>query len=283
MSEKRPPEFTNREKDLALELLREPQLLTQRLPADLRRLGLVGETWNAIIFYLAAVTRGFPTPVSILLRGGAGAGKTKFLRILLRLMAPEDIVRFNTLRELRRNRRVDLRSKIVVVTENLSAAQLKTVARQGPVWTPAGESEPVPILLVLTTAEGGEADEALAHQFLTLVLDETVEHQRAVQRQRQEEETSEGQRQVRGRERIWESYQISQRLLQSIEIVNPLASEIRFPDAETRAGKAHAHYLTLLRADAYLQQYRHPLRKDSDGNRCREVTRESVEIVNRAL
>ena len=282
MSEQ-PPEFSDREKALALELLREPQLLTQRFPTDLHRLGLVGETWNGVIFYLAALTRGFPTPVSILLRGGAESGKTKFLRILLRLMPPEDIVQFATLRELRRNRRRDLQNKIVVVTENLSAAQLTTVRRQGPVWTPAGEGEPIPILLVLSTAEGGEAGEALAHQFLTLVLDESSAHQRAVQRQRQEEETFEGRRQKRKRERIWRSYQISQRLLRSIEIVNPLASAIRFSDPQTRAGKTHTHYLALLRAAAYLLQCQYPLKKDSDGTLYGEVNPECVQIVNHAL
>ena len=69
-------EISQRERDQALQWLREPGLI-QRILADYETCGLVGETTNKLICYLACVSRMLPQPLALLIQSGSAAERQR--------------------------------------------------------------------------------------------------------------------------------------------------------------------------------------------------------------
>jgi len=87
MKEKKKQEKIRR---AALSLLADPAFLS-RVCSKLQELGLVGEKQSALVVFLAAVTKVFKKPVSILARGSSSSGKSNLLRLVCQLF-PVDCV-----------------------------------------------------------------------------------------------------------------------------------------------------------------------------------------------
>ncbi len=69
------PTMTEAERESALELLRDPQLL-DRILADFDICGLIGERTNKLIGYLAAVSRKLDRPLALVVQSSSAAGKS---------------------------------------------------------------------------------------------------------------------------------------------------------------------------------------------------------------
>jgi DNA primase len=76
----------------ALAFLRDPQLLT-RIVADIERVGLVGEPSNALVAYLACISRKLSNPLAVLIQSTSAAGKSTLMDTILSLIPEEDRVR----------------------------------------------------------------------------------------------------------------------------------------------------------------------------------------------
>jgi hypothetical protein len=92
----KPPLMTDAERQDALELLRDPQLI-ERILADYDACGLVGEETNKLICYLACVSRRLPQPLAVLVQSGSAAGKTSLVEATLAFMPAEEQVRLSAL------------------------------------------------------------------------------------------------------------------------------------------------------------------------------------------
>src|SRR5262245_33910775 len=66
--------LTSAQREAALELLRDPKLI-QRIEGDFARVGMVGETTNCLVGYLAAVSRLLPSPLAVIVQSTSAAGK----------------------------------------------------------------------------------------------------------------------------------------------------------------------------------------------------------------
>jgi len=73
--------------EAAEDLIHEPDILA-RFVFDLRRAGLVGEDRNAKILYLVITTRVFDRPVSVVVKGPSGGGKSYTVEIVLKFFPP---------------------------------------------------------------------------------------------------------------------------------------------------------------------------------------------------
>lgn len=82
------PAMTPAEEQEALALLRDPMLL-DRIGVDVAALGVVGETDNALIAYLAATSRLLDTPLAVVVQSGSAAGKSTLTDAVLSLMSDE--------------------------------------------------------------------------------------------------------------------------------------------------------------------------------------------------
>ena len=73
-----------------------PDLIKQIL-ADYETCGLVGEKYNKLLCYLAAISRKMDEPLSVLILSSSGAGKTALQDATLAFCPPEDVVKLTSL------------------------------------------------------------------------------------------------------------------------------------------------------------------------------------------
>ena len=77
------------EREAALELLKSPDMLT-RIADDFAACGIVGERANALVGYLAAISRKLDRPLALLIQSTSAAGKSSLLDAVLRFVPEED-------------------------------------------------------------------------------------------------------------------------------------------------------------------------------------------------
>jgi DNA primase catalytic core len=90
------PAMSEAERDAALALLRDPNLL-DRILSDFERAGIVGEATNTLVAYLAAVSRKLPEPLAIIIQSASAAGKTSLMDAVLAFVPPEERVQYSAM------------------------------------------------------------------------------------------------------------------------------------------------------------------------------------------
>jgi len=112
-------ELTDAERVAALELLTDPHLL-DRIVADVARCGLVGETTNTLVGYLAAVSRKLDEPLAVLIQSASAAGKTALMDALLAMLPADERVTYSaiTSQALFYLGETDLAHKLLAIAED---------------------------------------------------------------------------------------------------------------------------------------------------------------------
>ena len=102
----------------ALALLKSPQLL-DRILADFEACGIVGETTNKLVGYLAAVSRKLERPLAVLIQSSSAAGKSSLMEAMLAFMPEEERVKFSAMtgQSLFYMGETDLQNKILAIVE----------------------------------------------------------------------------------------------------------------------------------------------------------------------
>ena len=113
------PTMTPEEKEAALRLLRDPNLL-DRIVADF---DVVGETSNKLVGYLAAVSRKLDQPLAIIIQSSSAAGKTSIMDGILSFVPPEDQVKYSAMtgQSLFYMGETNLKHKILAIVEEEGA------------------------------------------------------------------------------------------------------------------------------------------------------------------
>ncbi len=299
--EKQRPEMTDVERSDALELLRDPALL-DRLLADFRRCGVVGEETNKLVGYLAATSRKLDEPLAVILQSSSAAGKSSLMEAVLALMPEEERVQYSAMtgQSLFYMGESDLAHKILAIVEEEGAERasyaLKLLQSEGELTIASTGKDPAtgrlvtqeyrvegPVMIFLTTT-AIEVDEELLNRCIVLTVDEGREQTRAIHELQREAQTLEGLLAKHDRNKIRKLHQNAQRLLRPLAVVNPHARELRFLDHQTRTRRDHTKYLGLIRAIALLHQYQRPVREvEHRGEKIRyiEASREDIALANR--
>jgi hypothetical protein len=76
--------------------LRSPDLLA-RVASDFSRCGIVGERSNALVGYLAAISRKLDRPLAVLIQSTSAAGKSSLLDAVLRFVPEEDRIVYSAM------------------------------------------------------------------------------------------------------------------------------------------------------------------------------------------
>jgi hypothetical protein len=294
-------QLDEQEREVALELLRDPKLL-DRILADFERCGVVGEETNKLVGYLAAVSRKLEEPLAVILQSSSAAGKSWLMEAVLAFIPGEDRVQYSAMtgQSLFYMGETDLRHKILAIVEEEGAERasyaLKLLQSEGQLTIASTGKDPStgrlvtheyrvegPVMIFLTTT-AIEIDEELLNRCLVLTVNEDREQTRAIHRMQRERQTLGGLLQRRDRDRILKVHRDAQRLLRPLLVANPYARSLTFLDHQTRTRRDHMKYLTLIRAIALLQQYQRPLKTaHHDGRAVRyiEVSKADVAIANR--
>ena len=299
--QKQRPEMTDVERQDAIELLSDPQLF-ERLLADFRRCGVVGEETNKLVGYLAATSRKLDEPLAVILQSSSAAGKSSLMDAVLALMPEEERVQYSAMtgQSLFYMGESDLAHKILAIVEEEGAERasyaLKLLQSEGELTIASTGKDPAtgrlvtqeyrvegPVMIFLTTT-AIEVDEELLNRCIVLTVDEGREQTRAIHELQREAQTLEGLLAKHDRSRIRKLHQNAQRLLRPLAVVNPHARELTFLDHQTRTRRDHTKYLGLIRAIALLHQYQRPVREvEHRGEKLRyiEATREDIALANR--
>jgi DNA primase catalytic core len=285
----------------ALAFLRAPDL-TERIVADVERTGLIGEPVNALIGYLAMVSRKLPAPLAILIQSTSAAGKSALMDAVLRLMPEEDRIHYSAMtgQSLFYLGERDLKHKILAIAEEEGVRQaayaLKLLQSQGELTIASTGKDPTtgmlttqeyrvegPVMLCLTTT-AIDVDEELQNRCLTLTINESREQTRAIQAAQRQRRTLAGLLAESEADGIVALHRNAQRLLRPLKVVNPFAEALTFLDERTRTRRDHVKYLSLIDAIALLHQHQREVKRSEHRGQTIEyieATAADIALANR--
>jgi DNA primase catalytic core len=293
--------LTDEETAAALELLKDPRLL-ERILEDFRRCGVVGEETNKLVGYLAAVSRKLEDPLAVVIQSSSAAGKSSLMDAVLALMPEEDRVKYAAMtgQSLFYMGETNLKHKILAIVEEEGASRasyaLKILQSEGELTIASTGKDPEsgklvtheyrvegPVMIFLTTT-AIEIDEELLNRCLVLSVDEDREQTRAIHELQRSARSLDGRLVRREKEEILKVHRNAQRLLRPLVVVNPYATELRFPDHRTRTRRDHMKYLTLIETIAFLHQHQRPVKTAQHRGKAVEyieVTPADIAMANR--
>ncbi|MHB8478586.1 MAG: CHC2 zinc finger domain-containing protein [Steroidobacteraceae bacterium] len=300
MVEPAAPVMTETERDQALELLRDPQLLG-RILADFDTCGLVGERTNKLIGYLAAVSRKLDRPLALVVQSSSAAGKSSLMDAVLSFMPEEERTKYSAMtgQSLFYMGETNLKHKILAIVEGegvkSASYALKLLQSEGELTIASTGKDPQtgnlvtqeyhvegPVMIMLTTT-AIEIDEELMNRCLVLSVDESREQTEAIHRLQRERRTLAGLVNGQRKYRLLAQHRHAQRLLQPLKVLNPYADRLTFLSDKTRTRRDHEKYLTLIDTIALLHQYQR-VRRTAQENGATieyiEATREDIAQAN---
>ncbi|MDQ3511671.1 MAG: hypothetical protein M3414_08335 [Pseudomonadota bacterium] len=293
--------LTEAEEAAGLALLRDPQL-AERIVSDVEAIGVVGEGTNALVGYLACVSRLLAKPLAILIQSTSAAGKSTLMDALLSLMPENERVHYSAMtgQSLFYIGEGNLKHKILAIAEEEGVRQaayaLKLLQSQGELTIASTGKDPTtgklvtseyrvegPVMLCLTTT-AIDIDEELLNRCLVLTINETAEQTAAIQARQRTSRTLAGlQTNVRSAQ-VLAAHRAAQSLLRPLAVVNPFAEQLTFASDRVRLRRDHVKYLALIDAIALLHQQQRPVRTiEVDGAAVEyiEVTRDDIALANR--
>jgi DNA primase catalytic core len=284
----------------AMELLTSPDLV-KRIAADFSRGGIVGEGTNALVGYLAAISRKLERPLALLIQSTSAAGKSSLLDAVLRFVPDEDRIVYSAMtgQSLFYMGEMNLKHKVLAIAEEEGAQRasyaLKLLQSEGELTIASTSKDPTtgklvteeyhvegPVMIALTTT-AAEIDEELLNRCLVLTIDEGRQQTAAIHAAQRERRTLAGLAARAEREQLLKLHQDAQRLLQPLAIVNPYAHRLTFLDDRTRTRRDHEKYLTLIDAITLLHQHQREvktLRRGDRELRYVEVTLADIALAN---
>ena len=137
--------------------------------------------------------------------------------------------------------------------------------------------------MIMLTTTAIDLDEELQNRCLTLAVDESPEQTARIHILQRERRTLAGLVAKIERAELLRVLKNAQRLLASVEVLNPFAPDLTFPAQRTRTRRDNEKYLTLIDAIALLHQHqRGRVRREMAGQMVDyvEVTLEDIALAN---
>jgi DNA primase len=294
------PQMTPAEQTAALALLRDPALM-DRIVANFDACGLIGEAVNKRVAYLAAVSRKLDRPLGVVIQSSSAAGKTSLMDAALAFVPDEDRVKYSAMtgQSLFYMGETNLKHKALAIVEEEGASRasyaLKLLQSEGELTIASTGKDPQtgnlitqpyrvegPVALLLTTT-ARDLDEELLNRCLLLTVDESREQTRAIHRVQRDKRTLDGIINKHEKARLVKLHQNAQRLLKPLDVLNPYARLLTFPDQTTRLRRDHEKYLTLIDVIAFLHQHQRivkTLRRGDETIEYIEATLDDIRLAN---
>lgn len=290
------PQMSAAEHEAALELLRASDLVA-RILADFAACGLVGEKTNKLVGYLAAISRKLDKPLGVVVQSSSAAGKTTLMDAVLSFVPDEEKVKYSAMtgQSLFYMGETNLKHKALAIVEEEGASRasyaLKLLQSEGELTIASTGKDPQsgnlitqqyrvegPVALLFTTT-ARDLDEELMNRCLVLAVDEGREQTQAIHRLQRERRTLEGLLAKRERQALTALHQNAQRLLRPVDVLNPYAQQLTFPDQTTRLRRDHEKYLTLIDTIALLHQHQREVKTAQRGEQVIEYIEATLEDI----
>jgi DNA primase len=266
------PTLSLEEHAAALGLLRSPDMAA-RILSDFEACGVVGESTNKLVGYLAAVSRKLDRPLAIVIQSSSAAGKSSLMDAILAFVPEEERIQYSAMtgQSLFYMGQTNLKNKILAIAEEEGASRasyaLKLLQSEGELTIASTGTDPTtgnlitqeyrvegPMSLFMTTT-AIDIDEELMNRCLVLSVDENRDQTRAIHQLQRARRTLEGLQRKHEKQAILAIHRNAQRLLRPLAVVNPYADRLTFLDDRTRTRRDHEKYLTLIDTIALLHQH----------------------------
>jgi hypothetical protein len=282
----RPPkEMEEKEKAKALAYLRNPNLF-QNISKDIAVAGeIVGEETNKMMLYLAATSRKFKRPISLVIFGKSSSGKSYLANAIEEFMPEEDTLVLSSVTAKALEYADDqLKNKCLLVQEweglkealpTLRVLQSEAkLSRYVTIIDPKTKTrkavphdQECPCSVIVTTTKEGIHDENSTRIF-ELYADESVEQTQKVVRATIDKADMTMSMSPEAKKEILELHRNAQRLLEPMEVNVPYARYISFPAKTTRHRRDSGRFVNLIKAVAFLRQKQKGQIKTLNGERC---------------
>lgn len=295
------PALSEADEAAGLALLRDKDL-ANRIVNDVEAIGVVGEGTNALVGYLACVSRLLDRPLAILIQSTSAAGKSTLMDALLSLMPENERVHYSAMtgQSLFYIGEGNLKHKILAIAEEEGVRQaayaLKLLQSQGELTIASTGKDPTtgklitseyrvegPVMLCLTTT-AIDIDEELLNRCLVLTINETVEQTAAIQQRQRASRTLAGLQANVHSTQVIAAHRAAQSLLRPLAVVNPFAEQLIFASDRVRLRRDHVKYLALIDAIALLHQQQRKIQTlEVNGAVVEyiEVTQSDIQLANR--
>ncbi len=270
-------ELSSEERQSALELLRDPFLLS-RILDDFNRAGVVGEATNKLVGYLAAVSRKLDHPLAVIIQSTSAAGKSSLMNAVLAMMPEEERIQYSAMtgQSLFYMGDTNLKHKILAIAEEEGAEQasyaLKLLQSEGELTIASTGKDADgnlttqeyrvegPVMLFSTTT-AIDIDEELMNRCIVLTVNESREQTELIHQLQRKRDTLEGLLAGEDKKNILALHRNAQRLLKPLKVVNPFAEQLTFMSHQTRTRRDHMKYLQLIKTIAFLHQYQREIKQ----------------------
>jgi DNA primase len=295
------PAMSDEARSAALALLKTADL-PGRILADFEAAGVVGESANCLVGYLAAVSRKLDRPLAIVIQSSSAAGKSSLMDAILAFVPEEERIQYSAMtgQSLFYMGQTNLKHKILAIAEEEGAHRasyaLKLLQSEGELTIASTGTDPQtgnlitqeykvegPMSLFMTTT-AIDIDEELMNRCLVLSVDENREQTRAIHQLQRARRTLEGLQRKHEKQAILAVHRNAQRLLRTLAVVNPYADKLTFLDDRTRTRRDHEKYLTLIDTIALLHQHQRQIRTVNVNGQSVEYIEASIrdiELANR--
>jgi DNA primase len=293
------PQMSAPEQDAALALLKSPELI-ERILGDFAACGLVGEETNKLVGYLAAVSRKLERPLGVVVQSSSAAGKSSLMDAVLAFVPEEEKVKYSAMtgQSLFYMGETNLKHKALAIVEEEGASRasyaLKLLQSEGELTIASTGKDPNtgnlitqqyrvegPVALLLTTT-ARDIDEELMNRCLVLAVDEGREQTRAIHERQRQRRTLEGLLGGKTKAALVALHQNAQRLLKPLDVLNPYAQWLTFPDQTTRLRRDHEKYLTLIDTIAFVHQHQRRVKTAQQGDKRIEYIEATLGDIERA-
>lgn len=268
---KTPNELSEDEKQKAIDYLKDPSLLNN-ISRDIAIAGgVVGEETNKMMLYLAATSRKFKKPISLVIFGKSSAGKSYLANAIEKFMPEEDTLVLSSMTAKALEYMEDqLKYKFILIQEweGLTEAlpTLRTLQSEGKLARLHTFIDPVrktrvakayeqecPCSVIVTTTKEGIHDENSTRIF-ELYVDEKVKKIMKVVRANLDRGDLTNHMNPEAKRQILDLHHNVQRLLEPVEVNIPFAKHLSFPAKTSRHQRDSERFINLVKAVAFLRQ-----------------------------
>jgi len=270
--------------------------------ADCAKRGLMGESNNVLLLYVAMTSRKRDVPLSVLILSSSGAGKTALQDAVLAFCPPEDLVKLTALsgKALFYKDRLSLKHKVLALEEGDGATEAMYAIRNlisagelvsestikdlatGRLTTMENKVEG-PSSVCFTTTKP-DVDPETKSRFWVTSIDESRDQTRKILSFQRQQHLSDGLITTPQVEAILKKHRNFQRLLKPLAVKNPYAAQLAYGDDRLQGRRDQPKYLNLIKAIAFLRQMRKEVfweQRNGSAVPFIEVDRDDIALANR--
>jgi len=290
--------LTQEEQQQARLYLSAPNLM-ERTKEDIGKAGVIGEEYNRLLMYLIFTSRKRENPLHVISLGSSGIGKTHLQEKVSALIPEEDKMESTSLTAaaIYYFGRYDLRNKLVLIEDLDGAEQAlfpirelqskRKIIRTVPFKNTKGETKSIqlvvegPVTIAGCTTKESIYEDNANRSFLIYIDESKVQDEKIMDYQRRQ---SAGKIDAAEQQKIINTFQNMQRMLQPVQVRNPFAEFLKIPDEVLKPRRTNAHYLAFVELVTFYHQYQREKKYDQEtGEEFIETSLEDIAEANKLI